>query len=53
MNHIQLPQELLLIVCDFLHEDLTEDFELVLRPCQIFEVVQVNGRSVIFPCVTQ
>ena len=51
-----LPQDILNIICDFLHCDLIETPigpKLELRPCHGFEIKSVDGKMMVFPCTTQ
>ena len=48
-----LPPDILELVCQYLHCDITENYELELRPCQYFEIVQHRGRTMVFACVHQ
>ena len=51
-----LYPDLLNIICDYLHCDLVpvpEGYQLQLRPCNYFEVVTYNGKTMVFPCATQ
>ena len=53
---IRLPPDLIDVICDYLHCDLEphpDGYALVLRPCKYFEVVEYNGRMMVFPCRTQ
>ena len=53
---IVLPPDLLELVCQYLHCDIVRcpgGFELVLRPCRYFEIVEHDGRTMVFACVNQ
>ena len=49
---MKLPPELILIVCDYMHADLTADYNLVLRPARFWHLVEEEDRMVMYPCRT-
>jgi len=49
---MMLPPDLMNIVCDYLHADLTSDYNLVLRPARFWQLVEEDDRMVMFPCKT-
>ena len=49
---MKLPPEVMAIICDYMHADLASDYNLVLRPARFWQLVEEDGRMVMFPCRT-
>ena len=50
---MELPREVISIVGDYLFADITEDYELVLRPARIYHCEWEGDEMFMIPCIHQ
>ncbi len=46
------PPDIMSIICDYLHADITPQYNVVYRPSQYFEIVWEDDMTYMFPCRT-
>ena len=48
-----LPRELISIVGDYLYADISEEYEVILRPAKLYQCVWEDDEMFIVPCISQ